>query len=43
VTLFRQNVAIVDSLWSLMLMMAAFSNARAADAVSPRAVLVCAW
>jgi steroid 5-alpha reductase family enzyme len=40
VSLFRRNVAIVDSLWSLMFMMAAFTYARAAGALSPRAVLV---
>jgi steroid 5-alpha reductase family enzyme len=47
VSLLRRNVAIVDSLWSLMFMMAAFAYARAAGALSPRAVwvscLVAVW
>ena len=43
----RHNVAIVDSLWSLMFMMAAFTYAWAAPALSPRAetvlILVTVW
>jgi steroid 5-alpha reductase family enzyme len=40
VSLLQRNVAIVDSLWSLMFIMAAFTYARAAEALGPRAVLV---
>ena len=46
-SLTRRNVAIVDTLWSLMFMIAAFSYAWAADARSPRAaavlILVTVW
>jgi steroid 5-alpha reductase family enzyme len=46
-SLLRHNVAIVDSLWPLMFMMAAFTYARTAEAPSPRAVwvscLVAVW
>jgi steroid 5-alpha reductase family enzyme len=40
VTLLRHNVAIVDSLWSLMFMMAAFAYAWGAERAGPRTVLI---
>jgi steroid 5-alpha reductase family enzyme len=39
-SLYRQNVTIVDSLWSLLFMLAAFTYALGAGAVGSRAVLV---
>jgi steroid 5-alpha reductase family enzyme len=46
-SLYRRNVAIVDSLWSLMFMLAAYAYAAAAPWIGPRAiwvlVLVSVW
>ena len=47
VSVVRRNVAIIDSLWSLMFMLAAYSYAWAAPAAGPRAlwvlILVTVW
>jgi steroid 5-alpha reductase family enzyme len=39
ISLWRRNVAIVDSLWSLMFVLAAFTYAHAASRTGPRSVL----
>ena len=38
-SLWRRNVAIIDSLWSLMFVLAAFTYAHAASRTGPRAIL----
>jgi steroid 5-alpha reductase family enzyme len=46
-SLYKHDVSIVDSLWSVMFMLLAFSDARGAATLSPRAavmlVLVTVW
>jgi steroid 5-alpha reductase family enzyme len=41
-SVYKRNVAIVDSLWSLMFLLAALTYAHGADHLGPRAILVLA-